>query len=92
MLVVAPTSSGKTMVSYYVMQTVHANNLNPKADKDKETKSSKRKIANTSSESKESQESDHGVVVYVCPTKALVNQVCELAVAEIKDGMGCKFA
>jgi hypothetical protein len=49
-LVVAPTSSGKTMVSYYAMQQVHAYNKTVKS-------------------------SERGIVVYVSPTKALVNQV-----------------
>ena len=50
-LIVAPTSSGKTFISYYVMKNVIAAN----------------KLIERSSE--------RGVVVYVAPNKALVNQV-----------------
>ena len=52
-LVVAPTSSGKTLVSFYSMQCVLEQNR-------KENRFSR-------------------FVAYVCPTKALVNQVCSFA-------------
>ena len=51
-LVVAPTSSGKTFISYYCMKQVILKN--------KVTKKSTEK----------------GYVIYVLPTKALVNQIC----------------
>lgn len=56
-LVVAPTSSGKTFVSYYTMKKVLTENIRIKTS----TKSGK----NTTK----------GVIVYVAPTKALVNQI-----------------
>eukprot|EP01104_Vermistella_antarctica_P014605 TRINITY_DN4629_c2_g1_i1.p1 TRINITY_DN4629_c2_g1~~TRINITY_DN4629_c2_g1_i1.p1 ORF type:complete len:1448 (-),score=491.24 TRINITY_DN4629_c2_g1_i1:94-4437(-) len=57
-LVVAPTSSGKTLVSYYAMSAVISDNRERKASK-KAVNGHKRPA----------------VVVYVSPTKALVNQV-----------------
>uniref|UniRef100_A0A6A7G030 ATP-dependent RNA helicase DDX60 isoform X1 n=2 Tax=Hirondellea gigas TaxID=1518452 RepID=A0A6A7G030_9CRUS len=50
-LVVAPTSSGKTFISYYTMKKILFDNRTVKRSK------------------------DQGFVVFVCPTKALVNQV-----------------
>ena len=55
-VVCAPTSSGKTFISYYCMESVFAAPLN-----------------------KNTKEEDINVVVYVAPTRALINQ----AVAEI---------
>ena len=52
-LVVAPTSSGKTLVSFYAMKKT--------LDENKQQSKGKRNV--------------RGVVVYVSPTKALVNQV-----------------
>ncbi|MES1917054.1 MAG: hypothetical protein MHM6MM_008814, partial [Cercozoa sp. M6MM] len=51
-LVVAPTSSGKTFVSYYAMKKVILENRKAGV-----------------------RPQDRGLIVYVCPTKALVNQV-----------------
>jgi hypothetical protein len=51
-LIVAPTSSGKTFISFYCMKKILLNN----------------KISGL--------KRDKGIVVYVCPTKALCRQVC----------------
>eukprot|EP01094_Clydonella_sp_ATCC50884_P008156 TRINITY_DN1745_c0_g2_i2.p1 TRINITY_DN1745_c0_g2~~TRINITY_DN1745_c0_g2_i2.p1 ORF type:complete len:1860 (+),score=903.65 TRINITY_DN1745_c0_g2_i2:199-5778(+) len=64
-LVVAPTSSGKTFVSYYTMKQVLEDNKFKQ-----QPRSRRRKDA-----VKQEKDTKYGIVVYICPTKALVNQV-----------------